>query len=97
LIIYSGQEERARQLSANEEATGHLKQRLALLEALPDTPERVQRELALRIPLGNALTAIKGYPAPEVGQAFSRARELCQQLGDTPELFPMLTGLQGFF
>jgi predicted ATPase len=35
----------------------------------------------------------RGYGSPEVVQAYSRARELCQQVGETPELFPVLWGL----
>ena len=37
--------------------------------------------------------AVKGYAAPEVEQAYSRARELCQQLGETRQLFTVLRGL----
>jgi predicted ATPase len=36
--------------------------------------------------------AAKGWAAPEVGRANARARELCQRLGDTPRLFPVLYG-----
>jgi predicted ATPase len=88
---------RAFQLSANEEAIGHFKQGVALLKSLPDTPERARQELALQIPLGNAFTAIKGYAAPEVGETYSRARQLCQTMGDAPELFSVLSGLQRFY
>jgi hypothetical protein len=31
--------------------------------------------------------------APEVERAYTRAHELCQQVGETPELFPVLWGL----
>jgi hypothetical protein len=34
--------------------------------------------------------AIKGYAAPEVAEAYARARELCEQVGDTP-LAPTLS------
>jgi predicted ATPase len=37
--------------------------------------------------------AVKGYAAPEVERAYTRARELCERLGDPPELFPALFGL----
>ena len=37
--------------------------------------------------------ATKGHAAPEVEHAYTRARELCQQLGETPQLFPALWGL----
>ena len=35
----------------------------------------------------------KGAGSPEVEHAYSRARVLCQQVGDTPQLFPVLYGL----
>ena len=34
---------------------------------------------------------------PEVEKAYTRARELCQQLGQTAQLFPTLYGLWGFY
>jgi predicted ATPase len=43
--------------------------------------------------LGVALTVTKGFAAPEVEQAYTRARELCQQMGDISKLFPVLYGL----
>jgi predicted ATPase len=64
---------------------------------LPDTPERVQQELTLQLALSMALLATKGYAAPEVGRAGTRARELCQQLGETPQLFPVLFRLLEFY
>src|SRR5262249_50743741 len=33
----------------------------------------------------------------EVERAYTRARELCQQLGQTPQLIPTLLGLWGFY
>ena len=41
--------------------------------------------------------ATKGYAAPEVEHAYTRARELCQQVGETPQLFPVLWGLWLFY
>jgi len=89
--------QQAFQRSANVEAISHLTQGLELLKSLPDTPERVQQELALQLSLGPALIATRGYAAPEVEAAFNRARELCQQLGDVPQLFPALRGLCSFY
>ena len=68
----------------------HLTKGLELLKALPDTPERVQQELTLQLALGDALVSIKGYTVPEVEEAYVRARELCQQMGETPQLFSVL-------
>jgi class 3 adenylate cyclase/predicted ATPase len=85
------------QRSANAEAITHLTTALELLTALPPTPELVQQELGLQTTLGSVLIAAKGYAAPEVGQAYARARELCQQSGEAPQLGPVLHGLWGFY
>jgi predicted ATPase len=89
--------QRAIQHSANLEAAGHLNKGLELLKTLPDNPERTQQELVLQTTLGPALMAIKGYAAPEVEQTYARARELCRQMGETPQLFPVLWGLWLFY
>ncbi|NIO71701.1 MAG: hypothetical protein GTN71_22395, partial [Anaerolineae bacterium] len=89
--------DRAVRLSANEEAIAHFTQGLALLKTLPDVPERAQGELALQLALAAPLQATKGYAAPEVGRTYARARELCQQIGETPQLFPTLWLLSTFY
>jgi predicted ATPase len=89
--------QKAIERSANVEAIGHLKKGLAGLKMLPETPECLQQELALHIPLGIALTATKGMADAEVEHVFSRARELCQQVGDTPQHAPTLLGLRAFY
>ena len=88
---------KAAQLSANEEAISHFNKGLKLLKALPETPERFQKELAMQLSLGSSLMATRGYAAPEVGCAITRARKLCQQIGETPQLFPVLFGLASFY
>jgi len=82
--------------SAHVEAVAHLTQGLDVLMTLPDTPERTRHELALRLALGTSLSVTKGWPAPEVGKAYSRAQHLCQQVGETAQLFPVLWGLWHF-
>jgi len=47
----------------------------------------------LQIALGVPLVATKGPAAPEVETVYVRARALCQQVGETPQLFPVLRGL----
>jgi len=39
------------------------------------------------------LSATRGMAAPEVEQTYARARALCEQVGETPQLFPTLRGL----
>ena len=85
--------QRAVERSANTEAIAHLTKGLELLDTLPGTAERSQRELTLQITLGVPLQAIKGPASPEVERAYSRARELCRQAKHAPELFPALWGL----
>src|SRR5207244_4783594 len=89
--------QRAIQRSAHVEAISHLTRGLEILAALPDTAERTQHELVLQTTLGAVLMATKGQGAPEVGQAYARARELCRQVGETPQLFPILFGLWRFY
>jgi predicted ATPase len=83
--------------SANSEVIGHLTKALELLKTLPDTPERIQQELDLQITLGPALIVTKGWSAPEVEKAYTRARELCQQVGETSQLSLVLWGLWVFY
>jgi len=83
--------------SAHQEAVTLLTKGLELLKTLPDTPERTRQELTLQIALGAPLQAIKGFAASEVKNAYARARELCQQIGETPQLFPILHGLWTFY
>ncbi|HJY82733.1 MAG TPA: adenylate cyclase, partial [Candidatus Binatia bacterium] len=85
--------QRASQRSANVEAVRHLSQGLELFTTLPDTPERNQHELSLQIPLGAVLMATMGYASPDARTAYARARELCEQMGDISQLFPVLYGL----
>jgi class 3 adenylate cyclase/tetratricopeptide (TPR) repeat protein len=89
--------QQARQRSANLEAVQHLTTGLALLATLPDTPARAQQEIDLQMALGPALMATKGPAAPAVEQTYARARALCAQVGDTPQLLPTLWGLCRFY
>jgi class 3 adenylate cyclase len=82
--------QRAIERSAHLEAIGHLSKGLELLTTLPDTLERRQQELAMQTTLGPALQVTKGFAAPEVAAAYHRARVLCQEVGETPQIFSVL-------
>jgi predicted ATPase len=82
---------------AHREAITSLNKALRLLKALPTTPERFQQELDLQLALGPALMATQGPAAPEVEQTYARARTLCAQVGETPQLLPTLWGLWRFY
>jgi len=88
--------QRASERSAHIEAISHLRQGLALLPTLPETPERLQREVDLYLALGASLIATKGYAAPEVGQTYTRALQLCEYLDNPYQLFPALRGLWNY-
>src|SRR5262249_18713041 len=83
--------------SAYLEAVSHLTTGIELLKTLPETPERTQQALPLHIALGAALLVTKGHAALEVECAYTQAYTLCQQMGETPELVPVLFGLWRFY
>jgi predicted ATPase len=85
------------QRSAHVEAISHLTKGLEMLQTLPETPERVQREVDMLIALGASLIAAKGYAASEVGETYTYARQLCDHLEDPYQLFPVLRGLWNYY
>jgi predicted ATPase len=87
----------ASQRSANTEASMHLRKSLELLQTLPDIPNRAQDELTIHLDLGVVLIAMKGFAVPEVERVYNRAHVLCQRIGETEHLFPVLWGLWAFY
>ena len=89
--------ENALQQNGYSEAITHLTKGINVLQTLPDGPERPERELELQILLGPALMITKGHAAHDVETVYLWVRELCQQTGETPRLFPALVGLFLFY
>ncbi len=87
---------RASERAAYVEAIAHLTKGLELLATLPDSPARRRQELALQTSLGPALIATQGFTAPELGQVYARARELCQAGAATRQRCRVLWGLRMF-
>jgi predicted ATPase len=83
--------------SAYLEATSHLTTGIELLKTLSETLEHTQQALSLHIALGAVLQMTKGSAAPEVEYAYTQAYALCQQVGETPQLVPVLFGLWRFY
>jgi len=83
--------------SAYLEAVSHLTTGIELHKSLPEAPEHTQQALSLHIALGAALQTAKGFGAPEVEDAYAQAYALCQQVGETPQLVPVLYGLWRFY
>ena len=51
----------------------------------------------MQIVLGASLLATKGFTAREVGETYTRARQLCQHLEDPYQLFPVVRGLWHYY
>ncbi len=83
--------------SANSEAASHFENALGLLASLPEGDGRDELELELRIALGGPLLMTRGHGAPEVGETYLRARELCAKLGNSPQIVPALFGMWRFY
>jgi predicted ATPase len=66
---------------ANKEAIAHFTKALELLKDQPEKPEHTRQELMLQLAMGPPLSSLKGFAAPEVEAACSRAYKLCQQVG----------------
>jgi predicted ATPase len=78
------------------EAISHLTRGLEVLSSLPASSERDASELELRRILGTALIATRGFAAPEVEQAYARARVLCRQMGTRRRFFRFYTACGHF-
>jgi class 3 adenylate cyclase/predicted ATPase len=89
--------QRASEHSAHMEAINHLHQGVSLLQTLPETPERTQREVDMLIAIGASLIATKGPADPEVQQTFTHARQRCAHLDNPHQLSPILRGLWNYY
>lgn len=78
---------------AHDKAIVYFEQALSALAQLPKSEERLKKAIDIRVELGSTLSAARGYAAPEVKENYARAHELCDKLGETPQLFPVLWGL----
>jgi len=83
---------KAMRRSANEEAIAHLSRALDVVGHIPDEAERTRIEVELRVALGAAFTATRGFGAPEVLEAYTRAEALCGASSETEVVFPAIWG-----
>jgi class 3 adenylate cyclase/predicted ATPase len=81
---------------ATGEAVSHLRMGLKLLEGLPRSTERDERELAMQMALGPALLASRGFAEPGLEGTYGRALELCESLADQTRACLALRGRQVF-
>jgi predicted ATPase len=87
----------AARLFAHHEAVALTRRGLALVQTLPDTPDRARLELPLQMTLGVQLQVTHGYAAAEAERTYARARALCEQVQEAPPLFLVLWGLWMFY
>jgi tetratricopeptide (TPR) repeat protein len=84
---------RALRRSANTEAITHLTKGLEAITELPKNQRAVRGELDLQLALGPALSATRGWSAPEAERAYRQAESLAQELGADRERFDAVWGL----
>src|SRR5262249_4824602 len=61
-----------------------------------ESPARAQHELTLRLLLGQRLMAARGHAVPAVGESYTRALTLAQQVGEPRQHGQALQGLFSF-
>jgi DNA-binding SARP family transcriptional activator/predicted ATPase len=71
---------RTQNVFAHTEALNLLNRALILVHTLTQSPQRDEHELALQTSLAISIVSTKGYGAPEVWKACSRAQQLCDRL-----------------
>ena len=76
--------------SAYEEGIDHLSKAIEFLKTLSDSLDRSRKELEYLVAIGPGLVATKGWRASETRETYERAKDLCDEVGDTPHLLPVL-------
>jgi DNA-binding SARP family transcriptional activator len=97
-IVYLTQAARqAVRLGAHDQVIEHASRGIELMKGLPQSAQTAQYDLDFQIILGNAFVATKGFGSIEAGVVFERANRLCAKVGHTPQIFPVLSGLWGYY
>src|SRR6516225_3903205 len=79
--------------STMAEAAVHFGKALQLVAGLPSSKRLQTRQLALQLGLAGTLMAAKGWASPQAGDAYARARELCREMPEGPQLVAALSGV----
>jgi predicted ATPase len=82
--------------SATQEAIAYFEQALDALKLLPESRHTIEKTIDIRIDLGPTVISKGGFGGTDVEENYTKARELCERLGNTPRLFPVLWGLARF-
>jgi predicted ATPase/DNA-binding SARP family transcriptional activator len=89
--------QQAGQQFAYSEAVTYYQRGLDILQNQSETAQRMHQEVGLQLGLAVPTTAIMGYASPEAKRVYARAYDLCQKLGEAPELFTSLVGLSRYY
>jgi class 3 adenylate cyclase len=93
IAYYSKAADHATGRFALAEMVSHLRNALRQVAYLPDSSEKLRRELTLQIALGRALIDHQGSGSEDVRVTFERARELCFILDEVHRLPGVYDGL----
>ena len=93
IAYYSKAADHATGRFALAEMVSHLRNALRQVAYLPDSSEKLRRELALQIALGRALIDHQGSGSEDIRVTFERARELCFILDEVHRLPGVYDGL----
>jgi DNA-binding winged helix-turn-helix (wHTH) protein/predicted ATPase len=88
--------ERSRQIYADHEALALAEHAMTMIRMLPDTPDRVPRELAHVMGVALPIQRVRGLADPELDGMYARIRQLCGSLGEDPQMFGAVAGMVGF-
>ncbi len=83
--------------AALHESESHVQHGLRSVAQLVDASERNQYELPLQILLAAVCRVTKSHDASKVTDALQRAQTLCEQVGDTSQLFSVLRSLWSIY
>ncbi len=83
----------ATERSGHREAISFLQQAIALLDGPGEQGRHDELEVELQFALGSAILATRSYAHPEAQAAYSRARQLCERLGNDQRTGLTLAGL----
>jgi tetratricopeptide (TPR) repeat protein len=96
-VHYLAAVQHAASVFAHKETVLLARRGLDMLVRVPESRERDRLEFRLLAALGLAMTALSGFAAPDVETVYSRARELCDRLGDTAGRFAALFGISRYY
>jgi class 3 adenylate cyclase/tetratricopeptide (TPR) repeat protein len=82
--------------SAYSDAIGYAHEALRWIAAMPESRERDQSELKIRMMLGPLIVATQGFSSPEMVGNLERAQELCGRAGETPAIYGVLFAIWSF-